>query len=213
MHAHPVIFYLGGHMNRRDALRMLTAGAVLPALTPDLFALYRQAQPAPGYVLRTLNPHQNDTVVAMIDVILPATDTPGAKGARVNEFIDVILTEWATEEERTNFLSGLAEVDKRSNELFGENFSDAPPAQQLVLLRAMDDAAADAREERKRRPASSAWAERDTQLQGNFFFVFKDITLHGYYTSEIGFEKELQLEIIPGALHGCAPVPARKKVE
>ena len=44
----------------------------------------------------------------MIDQIIPSTDTPGAKGARVNEFIDVILTEWATPEERKNFLDGLA---------------------------------------------------------------------------------------------------------
>ncbi len=197
-------------MNRRDALRMLTAGAVLPTLTPELFAFYRQAQPASGYTLRTLDPHQNDTVVAMIDIIIPATDTPGAKGARVNEFIDVILTEWATEEERRNFLSGLADVDKQSSELFGKNFVEASSAQQLALLRAMDDSAA---AERSRRPPrrSADWEEFDTQLQGNFFEVFKGMTLHGYYTSEIGFSQELNLQIIPGALHGCAPLPAGKK--
>src|SRR5436305_14257327 len=70
-------------MNRRDALRMLTAGAVIPALSPELFAFYRETHPEGPYALRTLNPHQNDTVVAMIDQIIPATDTPGAKGARV----------------------------------------------------------------------------------------------------------------------------------
>ena len=95
-------------MHRRDALRIFAAGAVLPAFSPELFAFFRQAQPPPGYTLRTLTPHLNDTVVAMIDQIIPATDTPGAKGARVNEFIDVILTEWATPEERKNFLDGLA---------------------------------------------------------------------------------------------------------
>src|SRR5438270_6935139 len=95
---------LGGSMNRRDALRMLAAGAVLPALTPELLAFYQQAQPGASYALRTLNPHQNETVVSMIDQIIPATDTPGAKAARVNEFIDVILTEWANDEERRSFL-------------------------------------------------------------------------------------------------------------
>src|SRR5579859_4046389 len=130
----------GGTMNRRDALRMLTAGAVLPALTPELFAFYQQAHPAASYTLRTLNPHQNDTVVAMIDQIIPATDTPGAKGARVNEFIDVILTEWEIPEERKNFLDGLAGIDKQSQSLYGKNFADASPEQQLVQLRAIDDA-------------------------------------------------------------------------
>src|SRR5947208_15345464 len=132
----------GGTMNRRDALRMLTAGAVIPALTPELFGFYRQAHPDASYSLRTLNPHQNDTVVAMIDQIIPATDTPGAKAARVNEFIDVIPTDWADDEERKNFLDGLAGVDKQSDELFGKNFVAASPTQQVPLLRAMDESVA-----------------------------------------------------------------------
>jgi len=53
--------------------------------------------------------------------------------------------------------------------------------------------------------------EWDTQLKGNFFTVFKGITLHGYYTSEVGFTRELGLTIIPGAQHGCVPVAAEKK--
>lgn len=191
-------------MNRRDALRMLTAGAVLPVLTPELFAFYQQAHPSGSYSLRTLNPHQNDTVVAMIDQIIPATDTPGAKGARVNEFIDVILTEWATEEERQNFLNGLAAVDKQSNALFSRSFADASPEQQLALLRATDDAALGKPGEPKH--DGDTVPEPDVQLKGDFWPVFKRITLHGYYTSEIGFTQELKREIIPGAQHGCVPV-------
>jgi len=197
-------------MNRRDALRIFTAGAVLPALTPELFAFYQQAHPGGSYSLRTLNSHQNDTVVAMIDQIIPATDTPGAKGARVNEFIDVILTEWATDEERRRFLDGLANVDKQSNELFGKDFAAASSAQQVALLRSMDDAAAVIRAE-MRRHAPNTPPEPDSQLKGDFFIVFKNITLHGYYTSEVAFTKELNLEIIPGAFHGCTPISAGRK--
>jgi len=193
-------------MNRRDALRMLTAGAVLPALTPELFAFYQQAHPGGSYTLRTLNPRQNDTVVAMIDQIIPATDTPGAKAARVNEFIDVILTEWATDEERRNFLDGLSDLDKQSQALFGKDFASASPVQQLVLLRSMDAAAEVARSNRKPRPPFWEPEGRDTQMQGDFFTVFKNMTLYGYYTSETGFAKELRLEIIPGAQHGCTQV-------
>lgn len=191
-------------MHRREALRIFAAGAVLPALSPELFAFFRQAQPPPGYALRTLTPHLNDTVVAMIDLIIPETDTPGAKGARVNEFIDVILTEWATPEERQHFLSGLADVDKQSNELFAKDFVAATIAQQTALLRAMDDVTRP--EQEARHHGSAAPEERDTQLKGKFWPVFKGITLHGYYTSEIGFSQELKLEIIPGAQHGCVPV-------
>lgn len=186
------------------------AGGVLPALPTNLFAFFQGAHPASGYTLRTLNPHQNDTVVAMIDQIIPATDTPSAQGARVNEFIDVILTEWADAEERMNFLDGLAGVDKQTNDLFGKNFVDASPAQQVTLLRSMDESVA-AQRTRRMRHGNTIPEERDKQLRGEFFNVFKGITVHGYYTSEIGFSQELNLQIIPGAQHGCAPLPAEKK--
>jgi hypothetical protein len=194
-------------MQRREALRLLMAGGVLPALPADLFAFFQGAHPASGYTLRTLDAHQNETVVAMIDQIIPATETPGAKGARVNEFIDVILTEWANDEERRNFLSGLADVDKQSNTLFGKNFADASTDQQLALLRSLDEAAAvvRARSDRKTRPPVWEPEGRDTQMQDDFFTVFKKMTVHGYYTSEIGFSQELKLQIIPGAQHGCIP--------
>lgn len=52
---------------------------------------------------------------------------------------------------------------------------------------------------------------RLSQLEGDFWRVFKGITLHGYYTSEIGFTQELKLQIIPGAQHGCAPLVEEKK--
>jgi hypothetical protein len=194
-------------MQRRDVLKMLATGAVLPVFSSPLAAFFReaQAQTGPGYKLRTLNPHQNVTVVTMTDLIIPETDTPGAKAARVNEFIDVILTEWATPEERLNFLQGLEGVDRQSQELYGKDFVSASPLQQVTLLRAMDDFAASERGDRREKHGNTV-PEFDTQLKGNFYDIFRGITLHGYYTSEIGFTQELKLQIIPGAQHGCQKV-------
>ena len=194
-------------MQRRDALKLIFAGGVLPAVPADLFGFFHDAHPASGYALRTLDPHQNDTVVAMIDQIIPATETPGAKAARVNEFIDVILTEWANDAERQNFLQGLAGIDKQSQELFGKNFVDATPQQQVTLLRAMDDYATTERGEYHQKHGNTV-PELDAYLKGNFYDIFRGITLHGYYTSEIGFTKELGLQIIPGAQHGCQKLGA-----
>jgi hypothetical protein len=191
-------------MQRRDVLRIFAAGAVLPVFSPELFALFRQAQPPPGYQVRTLTPHLNETVIAMTEQIIPATDTPGAKGARVNEFIDVILTEWATPEERAHFIEGLEDIDKQSQKLFGKNFVDASPDQQLAQLRAIDDVTLAGRVARAHH--GNHVEPPDQQLKGDFWEVFKRITVHGYYTSEIGFSQELKLQIIPGAQHGCQPL-------
>jgi hypothetical protein len=146
-------------------------------------------------------------VVVMTDLIIPETDTPGAKAARVNEFIDVILTEWATDEERQNFLNGLAGIDKQSQELFGKDFVDASPVQQVTLLRALDDYSATERAQKREKHGNTV-PDLDAQLKGDFYDVFRGITLHGYYTSEIGFTQELKLQIIPGAQHGCAKLGA-----
>ena len=85
-------------------------------------AVHEQLSEQP--VLRTLNPQQNGMVTTISEIIIPQTDTPGAKAARVNEFIDLILTEWYDDEEKSIFLTGLAEVDTRTRDLFGKNFVD-----------------------------------------------------------------------------------------
>src|SRR3981081_4295688 len=139
-------------MQRREQLKLLLAGGVLPALPTDLFAFFQGAHPASGYALRTLNPHQNETVVTMTDLIIPETDTPGAKAVRVNEFIDLILTEWAHEDERQKFLSGLEDIDKRSNAIFGKNFIDGTPVQQEAVLSELDQRYAIDREDRAAHP-------------------------------------------------------------
>jgi hypothetical protein len=195
-------------MHRRELFRLLSAAAVAPVLTPEFLTLLRQAQPSVDYKIRTFSPHQNDTVLAMMDLIIPATDTPGAKGARVNEFMDVILTDWASPQDRAGFLKGLDDVDVQSTALFGKTFLEITPAQQIALLRSLDDAV-DWHHSDPREPVPRD--QRDSELRGEFFRVFKKMTIHGYYTSEIGFTQELKLEIIPGVQHGCVPVTPEKK--
>jgi hypothetical protein len=199
-------------MQRRDVLRMLAIGAAIPVLPPSLLAHLHEAQSKVGgdYTLRTLSPAQNAQVVTMIDLIIPVTDTPGAKGAKVNEFIDIILTDWAHDDERQAFLSGLGAVNQQSKDLFGKDFVDASPEQQTTLLRSIDDAAVAKHSAARARHGNTIPADRDHQLQGSFWDVFKGITVHGYYTSEIGFTQEENLQIIPGAYHGCVPYVGKK---
>jgi hypothetical protein len=193
-------------MHRRELFRLLGAGAVLPAMSPELLSALHAAHPGEDYKLRSLGDHQNATVLAMIDQIIPETDTPGAKGAKVNEFIDLILTDWATPDEKKSFLDGLAWIDKKSTELYAKPFVETNAAQQESLLRAVDEVAMSDRH----RPArhGNTVPDFDAQMKGPFWVVFKNITLHGYYTSQIGFEKELKQQIIPGSQHGCSPADA-----
>lgn len=196
-------------MQRREALRLMGAASVFSVLSSDLFAATLEAQLAANKAgtLLTLSPAQNEIVVAMTDVMIPATDTPGAKAAKVNEFIDLILTEWATEEEKKIFLEGLAEADRKANALFGHGFAAASTKEQAAIVEEFDEELATSRNEALPEQVRS-W---ELTLLLPFFAQMRRLTLVGYYTSPIGQEQELKVEIIPGALHGCVPAEPEVK--
>jgi hypothetical protein len=192
-------------MERREVLRLLGSTAALSALPMEAMALIQRASDKVAQTtgLRTLNPHQNATVITISEAIIPATDTPGAKGAKVNEFIDLLLTEWFEPSETKEFLAGIADVDARSRKKFSAAFVDCTPAQQTALLTELDAAAMVFAAGQKQTMQSQA-----TPPPMNFFYQIKKLTLAGYYTSEIGFSQELGKSIIPAEHTGCAPVAA-----
>lgn len=187
-------------MDRREALRLFGAAAALPAVD-DLAEFGRRLHRSLAALtaFRTLDPHQDATVTAVADLIIPATDTPGAKAARVNEFIDVLLSEWMTGETRDRFLAGLADLDVRSRAAFGKDFIDGAAADQVRLLTLLEDEALRLKDQ----PASALPARPEP-----FFRTIKRLTMYGYYTSEIGAKQELHFDMIPGRYVPCTPLSA-----
>ncbi len=184
-------------MDRREALRVLGAATAAPLISRDLYALGKDARARwrarPGF--RVLDAQQQILVQALTEMIIPATDTPGAKGAGVDQFIDVMLADWYDPADRQTFLDGLADVDARSKAATGKAFTDAAAAQQTALLTALDDELARQRATHQR-------------LDKNFWRNLKWLTLTGYYTSQVGFEQELHGRIIPGSYDPCRMLDA-----
>lgn len=180
----------------------MASAATLPLLSREAFSLFQAVheQMPEQAVLKTLNPRQNATITTIAELIIPQTDTPGAKAARVNEFIDLILTEWYDEEEKSTFMTGLADVDSRTRDLYGNDFVDCAEKQQVEILHALDDEVAARDQDARRR--------RSHPPEKNFFFMMKQLTLVGYYTSQVGFEQELHGEIIPSRHAACVPLEA-----
>jgi hypothetical protein len=169
-------------VSRRTALRTLgaTVGAVAawPYLSDgaaEAFAVIQKTQPAPKLVYLTAA--QYATVDAVSETIIPADDhSPGARAARVADYIDLLLSESdaATKDAWTR---GLLALDHASTERFKAPFVKATPAQQVELLT----------------DVSRNELTPQTPLE-QFFKVTKDATIRGYYTSEIGLHKELQYQ-------------------
>ena len=196
-------------MDRRDALRLLATGAAFQLAPRNVLIVLREARTllATPVPLRTLNPHQDATVKAMAELILPKTDTPGASDVGAGEFIDLMLTEWYDEQDRTRFLNGLSEVDRHTKDLFGKNFVEASPDQQAEILAwlgekmtAEADALGPGRERRGSSQGSSA----------SFYPMLRRLTLTAYYTSEAGATEELHFQVIPDSHAGCATIPPSK---
>ena len=185
-------------MNRRELCRVVAAAVAGPALTrlsgDELWAVGRRAHArGPGLGFRVLDAHQAETVEMIAELIIPETDTPGARAARLPEFIDLLLAEWAPDDDRKLFLDGLADVDARARAVSAADFRSASEAQRVAILTALD---AEAQEARK--------AKGDRKP--HFFDHMKFVTVYGYCTSEAGATAELHYEAIPGAFEPCAPM-------
>jgi len=139
------------------------------------------AVPPEAWTPRFLDAHQDELVTTLSELIIPQTDTPGAKAALVNRFIDAVLDD-ADETDRDNFLRGLAWIDVRSKELFGEEFLRAGPEQQAELLTSL---ASDKNGSLEDQMGEEPWTGRP------FFKAIKAMTIVGFYTSEIGMKQEV----------------------
>lgn len=197
-------------MNRREALRLLAAGAALPLLPHNLVAM-REARAVLGAAAapRTLNPRQFETVKTLADRILPRTDTPGATDVGAAEFIDLILTEWCSDAERDRFLSGLGDTDSRARALFGAAFIECTATQQADLLTALGEKMLEDTDAVRDvvRPSHAPRSEAPK----TFYAMLRRWTLTSYYTSEAGATAELHFEIIPDHYDQCAPSPSGKE--
>jgi hypothetical protein len=188
-------------IDRRDLL-LLLGGAGLAGLAcrTDSGRTDPTVQRARGrgtHRFQALDPHQAATVAVLVDCIIPPTDTPGAAEAGVPEFIDVIVGEWYQPDERTQFLAGLAALDRRSDGASGNPFIDLDPGNRAAVLAAVESEAFAAR---KAAPAAPT----------PFWLRLKSLTVYGYYTSAVGSTLELDRPAIPGRFDGCEHLPAAR---
>lgn len=172
-------------MNRREAVQRITLimGGVLSAqLTAGLM----------GQVLNTsagvpMTAEQTKLLAEVADVIIPTTDTPGAKAAGVEQFIVRVMRDCYVREEQEKFYAGLAKLDADSKTEHGKGFADLDHAAKAGVLIAT------------------------TKSNTAFFKLMKQLTVAGYFTSEIGATKALEYLPIPGRFEGDVPMQPGQK--
>lgn len=177
-------------ISRRTALKVIGAGvsaaSALPILENNIMGqqghsgmeMARAAETASSTeTLRFFNAMELATIATIADLIIPADDhSPGAKAAGVAAFIDSMVSE-SPEEVKTLWRSGLAGLERMSQQRFTRAFNAADTEQQISLLKAIS------RNERSPRT-----------IEEQFFLAIKGLTVDGYYTSSIGIHQELRYQ-------------------
>ena len=200
---------LGRAVSRRRALKALGTGAGTIAFLPWLsdegvaaFSALTAAGAKPAF--KVLTPAQYATTEAFVEAIIPADErSPGAKEARVADYIDLLLSE-SEAGPRREWLLGLEAVDAESNARFQTPFVKLQPDQVEVLLADMSrfeakPATPSTTEPPLAKPVADIFGgvrrpgpDDPTTVLEKFFAVTKRATVLGYYTSEIGIHQELR---------------------
>jgi glucoside 3-dehydrogenase (cytochrome c) hitch-hiker subunit len=157
-------------MHRRDLLKLAASFAIPPA--------WAQQAAKPDWKPAFLDDHQNETVIALTELIIPSTDTPGAKAAHVNRYIDLFLRD-GDAPQRERFLEGLNALDGRAIQDHAHPFVHLTAAQQTAILQSLE--------------ASN----------NDFFHRAKSMTAGIYYNTQIGYQELNKGGRVP-ASYGCS---------
>ncbi len=179
-------------MDRREAISkvaLLLGGTIVGAE----FFLQVGCKSGPEKVKELFGQEDVSFMDEVADTILPATSTPGAKAANVGRFMAVMVKDCYTPEEQKIFINGLSKLDDASNKKNGKKFMESTPQQRTALLIDLDN-------------EQKAYQKTKKKEDPNHYFrMMKELTLLGYFTSEVGATKALRYNPIPGKYVGDYP--------
>ncbi|HEY0897478.1 MAG TPA: gluconate 2-dehydrogenase subunit 3 family protein [Sphingobacteriaceae bacterium] len=179
-------------MDRREALKsvaLLLGGTVIGA---ELF-LAGACNPTAKGVSDLFETQNVSFLNEVAETILPETGTPGARAAKVGEFMGVMVRDCYTPEDQQIFVDGIAKINEASDKQYNKGFMDLDAKQKTAVLTAIDV------EQRKYNE------NREEGDPNHYFSMMKQLTLLGFFTSEVGATKALRYVETPGRYDGCVP--------
>ncbi|CAN5557950.1 hypothetical protein BH09BAC4_BH09BAC4_26420 [soil metagenome] len=132
---------------------------------------------------------QVDLLAEMVETIIPATDTPGAKALNVHQFVQKMVADCYAKPAQETFRTGLASLDGLAQKAFSKPFAEGDVAQRTALLTQL--------------------GQSTEPAQKNFYSLVKGLTIRGYMSSEYVMTNLTHYQFIPGHYYGCVPVQAK----
>ena len=127
------------------------------------------------------------------DTILPTTSTPGAKAAHVGAFMTVMVKDCYDDRDQQTFREGFDKINNASKKKFDKIFMEITPQQRHELLVDID------------KEQKEYTSKKKDDSPAHYFRLMKELTLLGYFTSEIGATQALRYVESPGKFEGCIP--------
>jgi hypothetical protein len=182
-------------IDRREALKKtaLLMGAAVSASALTGILQGCKATPELLYTPVFFTPDQARIVTEVAEIIIPKTDTPGAKDAGVPGFIDTMLKDCYKKEDQDRFLAGLTAFEEEAKKAYGDSFIYCTPEQQVEFVKKTHEAALKEMKENK-------------EAKRPFILMAKELTLLGFFTSEPGATQVLQYIAVPQVYKGCVPL-------
>ena len=178
------------NLNRREAVIHMATLMGATVLGPRLLAatFEKQKSGSSGF--------SAEEVVLLDEIgetIIPATDVPGAKAVQIGAFIAMMIDDCYEEGDQVTFTVGLRQLALTYEQRFGELFATGSPKNRTAFLNELN------------REQAEAAGARSRGERAYCFRVVKELTILGYFTSEIGCTQALRFMEAPGRYDGCAP--------
>ncbi|WP_276359729.1 gluconate 2-dehydrogenase subunit 3 family protein [Daejeonella sp. H1SJ63] len=179
-------------MNRREALKQVSwilGGTIIGS---GIFLEYG-CNPAQEKTAGFFDQKTIDLLNEIGETILPQTSTPGAKEAKVGEFMDIMVKDCYTKADQKIFTDGLAALQQKCKETQTKEFMNCSASERTAFLTTLDN-------------EQKAYMEaKRAEEPSHYFRMLKELTLLGFFTSEVGATKALRYIETPGSYDGNVP--------
>lgn len=186
-------------MNRRDMLKMIAAATGASLIAGDAMA-YVEMPAATPLDKTHFSRNDFDLWSSVCDTIIPRTDTPGAVDAGTPAFTLRFIHDCYAADELSLFKAGLMDIEKRSQASYGKQLTDISAEQRFDLLSSIDKEAVVYNQGNPE--GEGAWSKVARKHLPHYFTIMKQITLFGFFTSELGATQALRYVSVPGHYDG-----------
>jgi hypothetical protein len=185
-------------MNRREILKitavMMGAGLSGSLSVNVLAGLAPTAKPSKGI----FDGAAQQKVAVLAELIIPKTDTPGAIEAGVPAFIEMMVADWFNDAERKIFFDGLTALDEFCGMRYKTSFLESDEMQRISALKNAEQIAKGYKSSGPMFDISQKYVDPNTP----FFTKIKELTVLGYFTSEVGSKQALSYNPMPMSYEG-----------